>query len=182
MKMSEKNLAETIQNKILSLRISQEYYLSCKDYPTDLDPVDIIMNAYSKAKDLFNPDSDNSIAYKTLSLYMEKIDDILIEIFEEMESFKAISLLLPMAIKIQKLINNGPEALKKKFSADLAENKEYYRLFDIDYYLELSRVENTEIALKELEEDINIKASTYYRFAYKEYLDILPYFEMAMSV
>ena len=65
MKKGEKT-NNTLQNKILSSKISHEYYLSCNDYPVNSDPVEIIMNAYSKAKELFNPDSKNSIATSTL--------------------------------------------------------------------------------------------------------------------
>ncbi len=167
-----------IQKNKLSKKLSNEFVIPFYENLGNADPVDIISTAYNKAVDLFNPDSPTSIITFTLKYYYERIDEILNDTFADMDDFKAISILLPMAFKIQSLINKGSEEIREKFSSDLINNKDYYMFFDIDYYFELSRISGLESALKELEEDINIKANTYYNFAYNEYLDLLPYFKL----
>ncbi len=167
--------------ELLSKKISTEYALSVKDYPNDADPLDIILDAYGKAGEIFNPDSENSIATSTLCFYMENMDEALEYFIKDMDNFKALTALFKAYVKVQGLINKGNEALKEKFSSELIDNKDYYSLFDIDYYLEKMRVDGIEKALSELEEDINIRANTYYNTAYKEYLDVLPGFESIIS-
>ena len=165
----------------LSQKISKEYNITGMDYSQYNDPVDIIIDAYNNASNLFDSDSDNSIATTTLKFYMEHVDEALENYTKDMDNFKAASSLLIFFIKVQKLLNRGSEALEKKFSSELINNRNYYALFSLDYFLELARSEGIGAALAELEEDVNIRANTYYNAAYKEYLDILPGFEEVIS-
>lgn len=165
----------------LSQKISKEYNITDMDYSQYNDPADIIIDAYNNASNLFDSDSDNSIATTTLKFYMEHVDEALESYTKDMDNFKAASSLLIFLIKVQKLLNEGSEALEKKFSSELINNRDYYALFSLDYFLELARSEGIDDALAELEEDVNIRANTYYNAAYKEYLDILPGFEEVIS-
>lgn len=163
--------------KSLSKRITKEYSISANDYSESNNPVVIIKAAYSSATDLFDPDSDNSISTSTLAFYMKHLDEAL-EIFtKDMSNIEAATSLLSFFFNVQTLINSGADTLKQKLSSELLNNKDYYQLFAIDYFLELSKTDGLNTALSELEEDVNIRANTYYKTAYKEYLDILPGFE-----
>lgn len=163
--------------KLLSKKISSEYVISCKDYPNEISYIDIVFDAYKKANELFNPYSGNSISVKTLNLYMERVDEILVNQISNQSPFEAILYLFKAIIKIQNLLNSGKDTLTETFSHELIANDNYYSLFDIDYYLEKARINNIESCLAELEEDVNIRANTYFNAAYNAYIDILPGFE-----
>ncbi len=180
--MDNKSSTPILQNRLFSQRITADYVISNLGNYSLSDSVEIIKSAYSKTIELFNPDSDNSIVNKTLSFYMDNIDSILTELTAGKDSLRAVSMLLPAFIKIQALIYEGSDSLKQKLSSELITNRDYYTLFDLDYYIELSRISGVDTALKELEEDVNIRANTYYGTAYKEYLDILPGFDNLFSL
>lgn len=166
---------------LLSQKISKEYFIAGVDYAKDSDPVDIITDAYNSARNLFDPKSDNSIATATLELYMKHVDEALESCTQNMHHMKAANTLLVFLINVQKILNKGAEALADKFCAELINNKAYYALFPLDYFLESARCEGISAALCELEKDVNIRANTYYNAAYKEYLDILPGFEAVIN-
>lgn len=162
--------------RLLRCKISEDYAISLKDYPANLSRIDIINDAYSKASEIFNAESEYSIATKTLLLYINHLNEILDIYTKDIDNLSASLKLFCAYIKIHSLINEGIVTLKKKLSTELSNNKHYYALFSLDYYLELSRTDGTAKALSELEEDVNLRAYTYYTQAYKEYLDILPGF------
>ena len=174
------NFVET-KALLLSKKISTEFAISCKDYPQEMDPIAIILDAYQKANDLFTPGSESSISISTLQFYLDHMEEAFEFFLESMDSFTALSSLLKATMKIHDLKAKGEEALKRKFSSELIDNRKYYKLFDVDYYLELSRTDGIEKALAELEEDVNIRANTYYNAAYNDYLDILPGFEAILK-
>ncbi len=167
--------------KLLSKKISTEYSISCADFPPEMGKAEIVLSAYQKAASLFDPENEESIATKTMRFYMDRLDEALEMFVENLDEFQAMSKLLIVFIKVQELINNGEQALEDKFSSELIENKDYYELFEIDYYFEKSRVSGIDATLSELEDDVNIRAFTYYNATYKEYLDIFPGFGEVMG-
>lgn len=169
------------QNQLLSQKIKEEYSISLRDYPVDMDRIDIVINAYKKAVSIFDDKSDDSIVTKTLSFYMSHVNEVIDSFTKGLANFDATLKLIEAFVKVQALIQEGTVALKNKFSSELINNKKYYSLFDIDYYLELSRTEGLEYTLSELEDDVNSRANTYYNTTYKEYLDILPGFETLIN-
>ena len=162
---------------LLGSKITEEYSISLQNYPPDMKRIDIIMNAYQKAQEIFDARSINSIANKTLSLYMDHVNEVLDAYTKDLDNFNAVIKLFNSFYKIQSNINKGSDALKTRLTSELICNKKYYALFSLDYYLEQSRTEGLEHTLSELEEDVNTRANTYYNIAYKEYVDILPGFE-----
>ena len=165
------------QLKQLSRKITKEYAISCHDYLKDMEPAEIVIRAYQKAQNLFDPDSENSISDSTLSFYRKHMDEAIECYIKGLDTFQTLSRLLLAFKEAQELRNAGVDAMKEKFSAELINNRSYYALFDVDYYLERARTDCPETSLAELEEDVNIRANTYYNAAYKEFLDILPEFE-----
>ena len=168
--------------KRLSRKITKEYVISCHDYPADMAPAEIVIRAYQKAQNLFDPDSENSISDITLSFYRKHMDEAIECYIKGLDTFQTLSRLLLAFKKAQELHNAGADAMKEKFSAELINNRSYYALFDVDYYLERARTDGVEASLAELEEDVNIRANTYYNAAYKEFLDILPGFEDIINI
>ena len=168
--------------KFLSEKMSKEYVLNDRRRTGSEDPVDILISSYSSALKLFDVNAEESIATGTLNFYMEHVDKALDIFTKGMGNLKAATTLLFAFVKVQELINEGEDGLREKFSSELINNKDYYSFFSLDYYLELSRTDGLEAALKELEEDVNIRATTYYNAAYKEYLDILPGFDELMRI
>ncbi len=173
----ENNKVLELYNKFLSKRISMEYVISCTDYPKEMSYIDIVFDAYKKAGELFDPYSENSISIKALNLYMEHVDEILSNQIDDQTPFEAILFLFKAILKINSLISSGKEAVTEKFCNELIVNADYYSLFDIDYYLEEARSSNINSCLSELEEDVNIRANTYFNAAYEAYMDILPCYE-----
>lgn len=166
---------------LLGNKIAEEYAISLQNYPPGMKRIDIIMDAYQKAKGIFDAYSTNSIANKTFSLYMQHVNDILDIWTKELDNLSAAVKLLKSYINVNSLIKKGSDALTKQLSSELIKNKKYYALFGLDYYLELSRTAGVEPTLSELEEDVNIRANTYYNAAYKEYIRILPGFECLLK-
>ena len=165
-----------LHTKLLSQKVTTEYAISCKDYPHEMSYIDVIFDAYNKADALFNPDNKNSISTVTLSAYLNNFDKT-IEIFlKDSTPIESMLILFKAVLKIQKLINSGNDAIKEKFSSELSNNRDYYALFDIDYYLESARTKGIEFCLKELEDDVNIRANTYFNAAYTAYSELLPGF------
>ena len=133
--------------------------------------------AYKKASELFCVDSETSLISKTLSFYMDNVEEALENFISDKESFEALSVLLMAYVKLQALINDEKDTLQKKFATELLDNQDYYTLFNLEYFIELSNTEGIDAALAELENDVNIRAITYYEKVYNLYVDILPGFE-----
>lgn len=176
--MTERTSFSNLPNiERLSQKITKEYVICCQDYPSNMMPAEIVIKAYQKARDLFDPDSENSISESTLSFYREHMDEAIEYYIKDLDTFQSMSRLLIAFQNAQELLNAGADAMKEKFSSELISNKSYYTLFDVDYYLECARTNGLKVSLSELEKDVNIRANTYYNAAYKEFLDILPGFE-----
>ena len=174
---ARKSSSDNLQHHLLCSKITEDYTLSLKNYPPDMNRIDIIVDAYRKAAEIFDPNSDYSISTRTLSLYMDHVNGVLDAYTKDMDNFSAAIKLFNSFYKIQSYIKNGSDALKTRLTSELIYNKKYYALFSLDYYLEQSRTEGIEQTLSELEEDVNTRANTYYNIAYKEFVDILPGFE-----
>ncbi|MBO6206381.1 MAG: hypothetical protein J6O73_05520 [Lachnospiraceae bacterium] len=170
---------ETLQLKtrLLSRRLSTEFAFSCRDYPAGTDPDEIVRQAYAKAVTLFDPHSDDSILYETLRFYIENVDKILDEYLKDLSGMDAVAKILPFFLKALRFSSEGTDMLQKKFCAELDDHRDYYTLFRIGYFIELSHTDGIDAALEELEADVNIRANTYYKAAYREYLELLPHFD-----
>ncbi len=173
MKKNEKRCLEK-EIQLLSRKISKEYVSEFHEETETSSPADKLRSAYIKAKELFDPSSDNSIFSSTLQFYLNNINEALDAYAKDLTSFESLVGYLNAFIKVQAILNDSVENLKTQLSEELILNKDYYSLFDIDYYLELVRSNNLNTALAELENDVNIRAVTYYNAAYKDYSDILP--------
>lgn len=163
--------------KLLGHKITNEYHISTHDYSESNDPIEIIISAYEYAEALFDVDSENSIFTQTITFYMKHIDEALESFTCGMDNLIAATSLLQFFAIIQEFVNNDHNSLIQMLISELKDNKDYYKLFTLDYFLELTRTEGLDAALSELEYDVNIRASTYYNAAYSEYLRILPGFE-----
>ena len=130
-------------------KYTKEYVFSYKNYPIESDPLEIVIRAYQYAQLLFDPVSKTSIVNDTLHFYQKHMK-------------KA-----PISVDTEDNI------LKENLYNELSDNRSYYSLFYLDYYLELFRIKGIEVALNELEEDVNIRAYTFYNAAYEIYRKIL---------
>ena len=163
--------------KLLGHKIAEEFHISAKDYSESNDPIETIILAYTYAEALFDAASEDSIFVTTLAFYMKYIDEVLESFTRGMDNLIAATSLLQFLANVQDLINNDHYSLTQMLLSELTDNEDYYKLFTLDYFLELTRTDGLDVALSELENDVNIRASTYYNAAYSEYLRILPGFE-----
>ncbi len=170
----DNNSINVLRCKLLSKKISDEYVISCANYENRNDEIAIIINAYNQANDLFNVDSSTSIVQKTIYFYLEHINEAINLLFNSSDELAAFSQLLNAYCKVQVLLSEGSNPFEEKLCSEITRNKGYYRLFSLDYYLEKARIYGIDSALSELEEDINIRAKTYYDAAYNEFIEILP--------
>ena len=174
-KCSDKTLQ--LKTRLLSRRLTTEYAFSCRDYPEGTAPEEIVRSAYARAVSLFDPASEHSVLTETLRFYMDNIDDVLEEYLKDTNGMDAVVKLLPFLIRAARLTRDGAVTLRKRFCAELTEHRDYYALFHIGYFLEVAETDGVEAALEELEADVNIRASTYYKAAYREYTELLPNFD-----
>jgi len=175
------SILSELHSKLLSQKISTEYAIFCQDYPVEMSYIDIVFDAYNKAKILFNSDSKQSISTETLAMYYDNIDSTIECFLSDTPPLESVLILFRTVLKIQKLINTGNQTIKEKFSSELSDNEKYYALFNIDYYLEIARTKGIEHCLAELEEDVNIRANTYFNAAYNAYIEFLPGFTEFVS-
>lgn len=163
--------------KLLGHKVADEFHISAKDYSESNDPIETIISAYTYAEALFDAASENSIFVTTLAFYMKYIDEAIESFTRGMDNLIAATSLLQFYVNVQDLINNDYNSLTQMLVSELTDNEDYYKLFTLDYFLELTRTDGLDVALSELENDVNIRASTYYNVAYSEYLRILPGFD-----
>ena len=169
--------ARLISKKIsnsLSEKLASEFIFSRNDYARETNPSVIINQAYKKASDLFNSESETSIVSFTLNFYMQHIDDA-IELFtDSMDDYLAISKLLQAYSKINLFMRESEDSFEFMLAKELLDNHDYYKLFPISYYKELYHTSGLDTALAELSNDVNIRAFTYYNSAHNTYVEYLP--------
>ena len=158
----------------LSAKLASEYTFSRDDYEEESNPSEIINQAYKKASDLFDPESETSIVVFTLQFYMMHIDEAIELYTEDLDDFRAITKLLQAYSKIHLFMRESADSFETMLAKELSENSDYYRLFPISYYKELYHTADLETALDELTNDVNIRAFTYYNCAHKKYVEYLP--------
>lgn len=172
--MKSNSLISQKISKTLSEKLASEYTFSRNDYCSKTNPSEIISQAYKKASDLFDSESETSIVFFTLNFYMQHIDEAIELYTDGMDDYQAISKLLQAYSKINLFMRKSNDSFESMLAKELLDNHDYYKLFPISYYKELYHTSGLDIALEELTHDVNIRAFTYYNCAYKTYLDYLP--------
>ncbi|WP_155828877.1 hypothetical protein [Butyrivibrio sp. NC2007] len=172
--MKNNSLISQKISKTLSEKLASEYTFSRNDYASETTPSEIINQAYKKASDLFDSESETSIVTFTLKFYMQHIDEAIELYIDDMDDYQAISKLLQAYSKINLFMRESNDSFESMLAKELLDNQDYYRLFPINYYKELYHTSDLDIALAELTHDVNIRAFTYYNSAHKTYLDYLP--------
>ncbi len=158
----------------LSEKLASEYTFSRNDYASETNSSEIINQAYKKASDLFDSESETSIVSFTLNYYMQHIDEAIELYTDGMDDYQAISKLLQAYSKIYLFMQESADSFESMLAKELTENDDYYKLFPISYYKELYHTSGLEASLSELANDVNIRAFTYYNMAHKKYMDYLP--------
>jgi hypothetical protein len=114
-----------------------------------MDPIELVIHAYQYASFLFDPSSKFSIVNDTLLFYQIHMKNTLVS------------------------ANTRGNILENDLYNELLNNQNYYSLFYLDYYLELFRTKGIVPTFAELEEDVNIRAYTFYNTSYRLYIKIL---------
>ena len=112
---------------------------------------------------------------------MKKLMNSADDFVKEMDNLCAANALLLLYIRIQAVLYDNENSLNKRLISELIANHDYYALFGIDYYYELSRTDGLSASLEELESDVNSRVSTYMGTAYKEYKQLVPEIYLAME-
>ncbi len=166
-------ISQKISNT-LSEKLASEYTFSRNDYASETNSSEIIKQAYKKASDLFDSESETSIVSFTLNYYMQHIDEAIELYTDGMDDYQAISKLLQAYSKINLFMRESNDSFESMLAKELLDNHDYYRLFPISYYKELYHTSGLDTALEELTHDVNIRAFTYYNSAHNTYMEYLP--------
>ena len=158
----------------LNTKISFTFNYSGAEYPLKMKPSDIIAEAYKEASALFNAGSESSIVAITLQFYMDHIDEAIKLFTSNLDDFRALLKLFSAYTDIHLFMNENTESLESLLEKELTENEDYYKLFPLNYYEELSLSEGMTNALAELNNDVNTRAFTFYNCAHEKYLHYLP--------
>ncbi len=158
----------------LSEKLASEYTFSRNDYASETNSSEIINQAYKKASDLFNSESETSIVSFTLNFYMQNVNEAIELYTDGMDDYLAISKLLQAYSKINLFMRESNDSFESMLAKELLDNHDYYRLFPISYYKELYHTAGLDTALAELTHDVNIRAFTYYNSAHNKYTEYLP--------
>ena len=170
----DKKLIDSVKKKLKVKGRMQEYSILDLQCLNLEDSYDAITDTYKKASLLFDPDFRFSIAADAMEDYKKTINTVLDDFTKGMDELVAANVLLFAYINIQALLYENESSLNKRLLSELNDNYEYYKLFGIDYYFELSRTDGLSTSLSELEADVNTRITTYTGAAYKEYLQMLP--------
>ena len=171
-----------LRDNLFSHKLTIEYSCIQQSFASSSNYVEVLIDAYKMATSLFDPACDNSIVEQTLEYYMNQIDHALDSFTENLDAFPAISEMMSYILRLQKMKSNGPTAFKETLASELYLHPCYYGFFDLDYYLEKARTYGLNPALKELEDDVNTRANTYFKAAYHNYLELLPGFSSVMKI
>ena len=160
----------------------------------------VILKAYNEANSYFATDSSKSVAKEAASFYANFTTNA-VSLCQKLEPYGSLIDAFPDAFReLRTLINKAQKNLLRQFQGELNENADYYRMYDLNYFIEQVDVEehdynldtgdkvfdfvarlvnnNTEYTLEglfdslgELEDDLNKNAASFFNTAFTIYQD-----------
>lgn len=156
-----------------------------------------IKNAYSEAESYTTPDNSNSFAKKAALFYSDKILAVFQTARPKLEALSTLTGTKETYAKLLVKVNHCYDHLLAEFEKELIDNKDYYDMYDLDYFINQVDIEEHDyrigddfltrtleglftdsveytindlhLALNEIESDLNNHANTFYRAAFNIY-------------
>jgi hypothetical protein len=172
----------------------------------------VIKKAHDTANSYFDPESKQSLAKECAKYYNHIINDAFHEKMSELEELCVKTNNEAAFSKISKLVNKSKEKLKKIYDKELIEEHEFYKMYNMDYFVEqldidemdtsfsdeedvLGRiletiftntkeysVTNIFSSISEMESDLRDNATTFYKFAQSEYQQYIAKIEAQLEI
>lgn len=160
---------------------------------------DILQKAYITSCNLFDVNSPDSIAYTAAKIYAEHLHSTLLRLLDELEIMAKDNNKVTLFNATKPLVIDAEKNLLHEFNKELLDSENYYKMYNYSYFEDLTDIEvhdfrvNTmgllgvieelfgatveytivhcEKALREMENDLELRADTFYRRAYDIYND-----------
>lgn len=157
-----------------------------------------IKTAYSEAKSYFDINSSKALSRKAADFYSKRLQQVFTPVIDRLELLCKMQNQTSAFASLKKMIHNSHENLQKVFEAELLDNRDYYTMYDYNYFLEQTSIEKhdyrisddvffkmieTVVAnnieytvegffepINEMEKDVNAYANTFYGAALSAYL------------
>ena len=157
-----------------------------------------IRSVYDKAAQYLTPGTDSSMASDAAHYYSRHIQDSALPFLDILTAYCTRTHQTSLAEEFTRLVKNSYQALLSAFEEELTLSSYYYQLYSFDYFLDQIEIErhdfrirkcgirglleaalgdtvqysllNVYSPVKELEQDLNAHASTFFGAAYSEYM------------
>ena len=156
-----------------------------------------LKTAYTKASNLFEANSSSSIAQDAAKIYSNHLQTALFPMIDDLKNIAEERNKLTFFRTIEEMVINAKSNLLEEFIKELRDNQDYYNMYDISYFMELTDIEvhdfrvnetgffgllesivseNIEYtvtgyfeALSEMQNDLDIRADSFYSSAHTAY-------------
>ncbi|MBE5924102.1 MAG: hypothetical protein E7271_06475 [Lachnospiraceae bacterium] len=159
----------------------------------------IIKQLHSDANAYFDPCDKKSLSKECAKHYSNIIISKYGKLLPELEKICKANNLIELCNKIDKLINESKNNLKKTYDEELVEDAEFYEMYNIDYFMEMIEIDENEnnickddnplghlvnvclskapeyritdihSSINEMENDLTDHATTFYKYAHRVY-------------
>lgn len=160
----------------------------------------VITKAYTAANEYFNTESKKSLSKECAKYYSNVITSVFKKKMPELEKMCKNAEKTDCYEKLCKLISKAKTKLKKAYNRELIENAEFYKMYNLDYFIEQVDIEKFDNSvsddddllgqfleaifsgtkeymitdlyspISEMEFDLEDHATTFYKFAHREYM------------
>lgn len=170
-----------------------------------------IKKAYTAANEYFDTESKKSLSKECAKYYSSIISSAFEKKMPELEEICKNTGKMDCYEKICKFVNKAKSKLKKIYDKELIEDAEYYEMYNFDYFMEQVDIEEfdnsmcedddllgqfleaifsdtkeymiTDLysSIREMESDLEDHATTFYKFAHREYVQYVEKLEKVLE-
>ncbi len=169
-----------------------------------------IEKAYEAAENRFSAYSSKSIAKEAATFYSEEILRVLKPLINNIKRIASMTKNLDAYDSLEQLVNKSYKNLQELFNQELTDSYDYYKMYDINYFIEQVDIEKDDYRLaesgiwrlleaavtdrvqysisgmytsiSELERDVNDRSSTFYNSIYKLYKEYVSLIEECIEI
>ncbi|MDY4892546.1 MAG: hypothetical protein SO130_03965 [Agathobacter sp.] len=100
-----------------------------------------LKNAYWEAKNYFDINSTKAVSRKAADFYSKRLEQVFIPVIDRLELLCKMQNQTSAFTSLRKKINDSHENLLKAFETEILDNRDYYSMYDYNYFLEQTSIE-----------------------------------------
>lgn len=210
-KETHNSFSTAFHNKLKSVKIISHYSLPCDtsvvgEFYTSKaackkERDNCLEKAYQAAKDYFQPSSSKAVSKEAAEFYNNVLKQVFTPLIDRLSLLCKMQNQSSAFSRLQELVSDGYENLKRIFEKELYDNSDYYHMYNYEYFLNQTEIvkndyrisedgffklietivaDNIEYTMdgifepiNEMEKDVNDKADTFFGTAYKKYQEYI---------